>query len=68
VALGFWSLAPPARIADLLGADPSAPWLENLKVSSELLLVPALVLLAVAVGIFPAMAAYRIDVAQGLEK
>jgi putative ABC transport system permease protein len=38
------------------------------EVSSELLLIPALLLLAVAVGLLPALTAYRTDVAASLGK
>ena len=37
-------------------------------VSPELLLIPALVLLAIVVGFLPALAAYRTDVAESLGK
>jgi putative ABC transport system permease protein len=37
-------------------------------VSSELLLIPALLTLAVAVGLLPALTAYRTDVAEALGK
>ncbi|MDP7017280.1 MAG: ABC transporter permease [Pirellulaceae bacterium] len=38
------------------------------KISAELLLVPGLMLLAVVVGFFPAISAYRTDVAESLGK
>ncbi len=68
VSIGFWTLAPPVKLAEALGADPDIVWLEHLRVSSELLLVPGLILLAIVVGIFPAITAYRTDVAQALER
>ena len=56
----------------------STIWLQNVeflglepiigRLSPELMLVPALVLLAVIVGFLPALAAYRTDVAESLGK
>ncbi|MFV1966961.1 MAG: ABC transporter permease [Pirellulaceae bacterium] len=54
VSLGFFDFAPSLDIAGLPAISP------------ELLLVPALVLLAVLVGFLPALAAYRTDVAKSL--
>jgi len=68
VVMGFFSLAPPVKIGELLGADPSLAWVQNIRISSELLLIPALILLAIVVGFFPALTAYRTDVAQALDR
>ena len=68
VSMGFFSLAPPVKIAEVLGADPTMSWVQNLRISSELMLVPALIMLAIAVGFFPALTAYRTDVAQALDR
>jgi len=68
VSMGFFSLAPPVKIAEVLGADPTITWVQNLRISSELMLVPALIMLAIAVGFFPALTAYRTDVAQALDR
>jgi len=54
VTIGFFQFAPP--IAD---------WLP---ISLELLLVPLLICLAIVVGLIPAIAAYRTDVAKSLGK
>jgi putative ABC transport system permease protein len=54
VAVGFFDLAP--------ALPPYLP------ISPELLLVPLLAILAIAVGLIPAMAAYRTDVSQSLGK
>ncbi len=67
VKVGFLDLAPPVNLAEMLGADSSIAWLQNLRVSSELLLIPGLVALAILVGLVPAMAAYRTDVAESLD-
>ena len=53
VALGFFDLAP---VVPYLGVSP------------ELLLVPLLTILAIAVGLIPAISAYKTDVAQSLGK
>jgi len=54
VAVGFFDLAP--------ALPPYLP------ISPELLLVPLLAILAIAVGLIPAMTAYRTDVSQSLGK
>jgi len=61
VALGFASFAPPIENLELAGIGPIIG-----KIPPELLLIPALILLAVIVGFLPAMAAYRTDVAKAL--
>ncbi|MEX0818494.1 MAG: ABC transporter permease [Pirellulaceae bacterium] len=61
VPIGFTSFAPPIENLELLGLGPIIG-----SVPPELLLIPALLLLAVAVGFLPAMAAYRTDVAKSL--
>ena len=61
VAVGFFDLAPGVRITDYL-PDLGV----NVMVSAELLLVPLLIVLAVLVGLLPAVAAYRTDVARAL--
>jgi len=62
VSIGFFDLAPGVDIAWLWGSVSGA----GFPVSTELLLIPALLLLAVIVGIFPALTAYRADVAASL--
>lgn len=62
VQIGFLSFAPP--IQNLLELPVFGPIIGN--TPPELLLVPALFLLAVLVGFLPAMAAYRTDVAKSL--
>ena len=62
VPIGFFSFAPP--IENLLEFPVFGPIIGN--IPPELLLVPALIVLAVLVGFFPAMAAYRTDVAKSL--
>ena len=43
-------------------------WLLNVNLSPEVLLIPGLVLLSILVGIYPAISAYRTDVAKALGK
>ena len=79
--LGCFALSP--LIEDRTGVqvgfglwEPSFPmlqWLgiagtESFRVAVELLLIPALLLLAILVGIWPAISAYRTDVAKSLGK
>jgi putative ABC transport system permease protein len=68
IQLGFFDLAPSIPMAFLPGGSLLPTSLATLKVSPELLLVPGLVLLAVIVGIYPAISAYRTDVSQSLGK
>jgi putative ABC transport system permease protein len=62
VSIGFFDFAPGVDIAWLWGAAGGNAF----EVSTELLLIPGLLLLAMIVGIFPALTAYRADVAASL--
>ena len=62
VSIGLFDVAPPVKILEFFAAEP----IINPSVSTELLLVPGLVFLAVLVGLFPAIGAYRTDVAKSL--
>lgn len=62
VTIGLFDLAPPVNLLASASEDP----IIDLGISSELLLVPFLILLAVIVGFLPAMSAYRTDVAKTL--
>jgi putative ABC transport system permease protein len=64
VTVGFFSFEPAVDLAALLGGSGST----SLLLPLELLLVPALILLAVVVGLWPAVTAYRTDVARSLGK
>jgi len=57
ISLGFFDFSPPAP---LFGEDAGI-W-----ISAELLLVPGLILLAILVGLWPAISAYRTDVSRAL--
>jgi putative ABC transport system permease protein len=66
VQIGFYSFEPAFRVLSWLGATGSAA--EQVRLPVESVLIPALILLAVAVGIWPAISAYRTDVAKSLGK
>lgn len=65
VSIGFLDFAPSVNIYKLLGGVADVQWMA---VSSEILLIPSLLILAVVVGFLPALAAYRTDVAGSLGK
>jgi putative ABC transport system permease protein len=62
VTVRFWDLAPPLRDIEIWGLGPIMGW-----VSPEVLIIPALIVLAIAVGLLPAIAAYRTDVSKSLQ-
>lgn len=62
VSIGFLSFAPP--IESLIESPVIGPIIGN--IPPELMLIPALIVLAVVVGFLPAMSAYRTDVAKSL--
>ena len=68
IEMGFFDVAPSIPVAFLPGAQTLPRWMSAMEVSPELLLIPGLVLLAVLVGIYPAISAYRTDVSQSLGK
>lgn len=65
VSIGFFDFAPSVNLYELLGGTGNVQWMA---VSSEILLIPSLLILAVIVGFLPALAAYRTDVAASLGK
>ena len=65
VSVGFFDFAPSVNLYELLGGAGNVQWMS---VSSEILLIPSLLALAVIVGFLPALAAYRTDVAASLGK
>jgi putative ABC transport system permease protein len=62
VTIGLFDFAPAVNLLAYLTEDP----IINLEFSTEWILVPGLILLAIAVGFLPAVAAYRTDVADAL--
>jgi putative ABC transport system permease protein len=71
VSIGFWDFAPGVPILSYLGfsgvSGEGGDGLEWFRVSTELFLIPGLILLAVLVGMYPAISAYRTDVAKSLK-
>ncbi len=68
VPISFFDFAPGIPLGYFpVAASLPADWL-SLAISPELMLIPALMLLAVLVGIYPAISAYRTDVSQALGK
>ena len=68
ISMGFFDFAPSMPLAFLPFAQALPGWMAAMEVSPELLLIPGLVLLAILVGIYPAISAYRTDVSQSLGK
>ncbi len=67
VPVGFLSFAPATTIAEMTGGMISGT-LGSVAISPEFLIIPGLMLLAVIVGIYPAISAYRTDVSKSLGK
>lgn len=62
VAISPFDMAPPVDLLAYLSSNP----IIKLEVSTEWILVPGLILLAIVVGFLPALSAYRTDVAAAL--
>jgi putative ABC transport system permease protein len=67
VPIGFNLWGEPF-LQPLVAIGLDSTWAERIAVPMELLLVPGLILLAVIVGLWPALSAYKTDVAQSLGK
>lgn len=68
VPLGFFDFAPGIPLGYLANGLGLPETLARISVSPELLIIPALILVAVFVGIYPAITAYRTDVSKSLGK
>lgn len=70
VSIGFWDFAPGVPVLSWLGISGLSLFgggdLEWFRVSTELFLIPGLILLAIIVGVYPAISAYRTDVSESL--
>jgi ABC-type antimicrobial peptide transport system permease subunit len=68
VSIGFFDFAPGLSLADTPWASLLPKFLSSISISSEFLIIPGLILLAVLVGIYPAVNAYKTDVSRALAK
>ncbi len=68
IRVGFFDFAPPEPVFYWLPGNLFPAFLLQLRMSPELLVIPALIVLAIVVGTFPAISAYRTDVSQSLGK
>lgn len=68
ISMGFFDFAPSMPLAFLPLGEFLPGWMAAMQVSPELLLIPGLIMLAVLVGMYPAISAYRTDVSQSLGK
>ncbi len=66
VTIGFWNQEPSFYPFELMGFTQD--WASQYSLPVEALLVPGLLVLAIIVGFWPAVSAYRTDVAQSLGK
>ena len=62
VAIRWYDMAPPINVLEYLSNDAT----RELNISTEWILIPSLIVLAVVVGFLPAIVAYRTDVAEAL--
>lgn len=63
VQIGFFDVAPPMEGVELWEGGPAL----TIPISTEVWVIPALILLAIVVGFWPAVEAYRTDVARSLQ-
>lgn len=68
VSVGFFDFAPKIPLAHFWGGQFLPEWLSAISVSPEFLVVPGMMLLAIVVGIYPAISAYKTDVSKSLGK
>jgi putative ABC transport system permease protein len=68
VSIGFFDLAPGLNLELLPNAEKLPAFLTQTSISSELLIIPGLMMLAVIVGLYPAISAYKTDVSKALAK
>jgi putative ABC transport system permease protein len=71
VSIGFWDFAPGVPIGAIPGLSGLSRIggidLEWIRISTEVFLIPGLIGLAILVGVYPAISAYRTDVARSLD-
>jgi putative ABC transport system permease protein len=69
VRIGFFDFAPAVPLGDYLVPGNSQflqSLVQYLTISPEFLLIPGMIVLAILVGVYPAISAYRTDVAKSL--
>jgi putative ABC transport system permease protein len=69
VRIGFLDFAPAVPLGEFLQTGNSnflPSFLQYLVISPEFLLIPGMIFLAILVGVYPAISAYRTDVAKSL--
>ena len=67
VPMSFFNFAPPVPLS-VMSAGLIPDSIGSVGVSPEFLIIPGLMILAVVVGIYPAISAYRTDVSKSLGK
>ena len=68
VQVGFFDFAPKIPLANFWGGQVLPNWAMEWAISPEFLVVPGMILLAILVGIYPAISAYQTDVSKSLGK
>ena len=68
VQVGFFDFAPKIPLANFWGGEFLPTWAMEWAISPEFLVVPGMILLAILVGIYPAISAYQTDVSKSLGK
>jgi putative ABC transport system permease protein len=68
VQVGFFDFAPKIPLANFWGGRFLPNWAMEWSISPEFLVVPGMIVLAVLVGIYPAVSAYQTDVSKSLGK
>lgn len=68
VQVGFFDFAPKIPLANFWGGQFLPNWAMEWAISPEFLVVPGMIVLAILVGIYPAISAYQTDVSKSLGK
>ncbi len=68
VQVGFFDFAPKIPLSNFWGGQYLPTWALEWAISPEFLVVPGMMLLAIVVGIYPAISAYQTDVSKSLGK
>lgn len=68
VQVGFFDFAPKIPLANFWGGQFLPNWAMEWAISPEFLVVPGMIMLAILVGIYPAISAYKTDVSKSLGK